>query len=98
MAVDWEKVRDDVRRELRGEAEITIVQGHEASEGAGTKKTGYALPEMGPFKCGNCIHYADGKCDHKEVIDDPDVPKEDGKAVVKEDACCNFFHPKDKGE
>ena len=78
--------------------EITELCAHDATEGAGTKATGYALPEMGPFKCANCIHVSESndRCDHPDVIKDPDVPKENGKAVVHAESCCNYFHPKDK--
>lgn len=73
---------------------------HSAQEGAGTKKTGYALPEMGPFKCANCVHANEDatRCDHKEVIADEDVPKEDGLAVIKPKSCCNYFHPEDEDD
>jgi hypothetical protein len=77
---------------------VLEVLAHSSYDGAGTKKTGYALPEMGPFKCSNCIHANEDstRCDHPKVETDPDVPQDGGKAVIKPEACCNYFHPKDK--
>jgi len=63
---------------------------------AGTKATGYALPELGPFLCIHCEHAQEygTVCDHPKVMADPDVPKtEDGKAKIKPGACCNYYHP-----
>lgn len=77
---------------------------HSAMDGAGTTATGYALPQCGPFKCSNCIHADEAAdcCDHPKVIADPDVPtkEEKGKkcAMIHPESCCNYFHPKDKGE
>lgn len=70
---------------------------HSAQEGIGTKGVGYALPEMGPFLCANCVHVSKNgtRCDHPEVIADPDVPKDGKLAVVRPSACCNEFHPVD---
>lgn len=97
-------VKDAVADVFASKEEVTSVCAHSYTDGAGTKATGYALPEMGPFKCSNCVHIDKGGdcCDHPKVVADPDVPtkEEEGKklAVVKPDSCCNYFHPKDKGE
>lgn len=98
------RVKDAVRDVFAAKEEVKSVCAHSYTDGAGTKATGYALPEMGPFKCANCVHIDAGGdcCDHPKVVADPDVPtkEEDGKkvAVVKAESCCNYFHPKDKGE
>ena len=92
-----DKAVDELLAEMSAE-----ICAHSAMDGAGTKSTGYALPEMGPFKCANCIHAGDDatRCDHPKVIADEDVPKapDQKKAIVHPEACCNYFHPKDEGE
>lgn len=75
-------------------------------EGIGTRETGYAGAEYGPFRCNNCVWFDNAKakypalhtCSHKEVIADPDVPKTpDGKlAHVEAFACCNHFWPQSR--
>jgi len=58
----------------------------------GTRKSGYAPPRDGPFRCGHCEHYSDGKCNHPDVESDKQVPKAaDGKGIVEADGCCNYF-------
>lgn len=61
----------------------------------GTKKSGYATPEMGPFLCVNCHHSPSGvgdRCDHPDVMEDPEVPKDDeGKGIVQPAGCCTYF-------
>jgi hypothetical protein len=70
------------------------------TEGVGTKKTGYAGAEYGPFRCSHCVWFKIDKstCGHPEVIADPEVPKtQDGKlAVVQAGGCCNEFRPNSK--
>lgn len=53
----------------------------------GSKKSGYATPDMGPFQCANCIHF-DGKnqCNHPDVVKDPQV-----KGQVQPGGCCTYF-------
>ena len=96
-------VKDAVVQIHAAKEEVQSVCAHSYTDGVGTKATGYALPENGPFDCAHCAH-ADEEadcCDHPAVIADPDVPKDkyEGKtyAKVHPDACCNYFHPKDKG-
>ena len=91
-------VRSELEKELNASEEVEEEMcAHSAQEGVGTKATGYALPEMGPFLCVNCVHASKNgtRCDHKEVIADPDVPKDGKLAVVHPTACCNEFHPID---
>jgi len=62
----------------------------------GTRLSGYAGPESGPFECGNCIHFEDegSTCKHPAVIGDPEIEKnENGLAIVEAEGCCNFFRP-----
>lgn len=56
-------------------------------EGIGSKETGYAGPDMGPFSCANCMHFdGQGSCDNEKVMADPEV---NGK--VDAEGCCNLF-------
>jgi hypothetical protein len=73
-----------------------------STKGVGSKATGYAGPELGPFRCSRCTWYKPldlccGGCGHPEVIADKAVPKvktsEGEKASVHADACCNEFRP-----
>ena len=57
----------------------------------GTVATGYVKARLGPFKCGNCLHYETGYCNHPKVDADPEVKKEKGRAEVAAGDCCNFF-------
>lgn len=57
----------------------------------GTKETGFVKADLGPFKCGNCIHSQGGYCEHPEVKADPDTPKESGKVPVSPGDCCNLM-------
>src|ERR1035438_2138244 len=79
----------DAVHEMIGEKEL---EAHSANEGAGTKKTGYALPEMGPFECEHCIHVSEKgtRCSHLDVLKDEDVPKTPDQklAIVDPHACC----------
>jgi hypothetical protein len=59
----------------------------------GTRVSGYAGAESGPFECGNCLHFsagpegivpggnaegsAEGRCKHPVVVDDPEVKKDE---------------------
>lgn len=54
----------------------------------GTPKSGYVTPDLGPFKCANCVHF-DGRsrCDEPHVINDPKV-----RGHVEPEACCNYYH------
>ncbi len=60
----------------------------------GTAGAGYANPDLGPFRCGNCIHFAKKKagrnCDHPKVVSDREV-----QGRVEADGCCNYFRPED---
>jgi hypothetical protein len=63
-------------------------------EGVGSVQSGYATPDMGPFECGNCIHFqAPNACDHPQVVSDPEV-----NGQVEEDGCCNLFRPAEQAE
>lgn len=87
-----------LEKEIKGEAEVEeSLCAHSAQEGVGTKKTGYAAPDMGPFLCVNCVHASKNgtRCDHPEVVADPEVPKEGKLARIEPAACCNEFHPMD---
>lgn len=58
-------------------------------EGIGSKLTGYAPPNMGPFSCSNCVHFdGSGSCDNQQVVADPEV-----NGAVEADGCCNLFNP-----
>lgn len=84
------------------DAAVEELLAHNVNEGVGTKKTGYALPEMGPFECEHCVHVSeDGtRCDHPDVLADKDIPKTPNQklAIVDPHACCNYFHPLDELE
>lgn len=75
-----------------------------STKGIGTKKVGYAGPEYGPFRCGNCVWFSfvknGGRCQQPEVIEDPEVPKDpkSNLAIVHQDGCCNEFKPARKLE
>ena len=65
----------------------------ESNEPIGTKHSGYAGPEDGPFECGRCDHYSSinsnhGHCDHPEVEEDLGTP-----AKVAKMGCCTYFRP-----
>ena len=62
----------------------------------GSKATGYSGPELGPFLCLNCVHSnREGiRCNHPDVVADPEVEKDDGLAIIEPAACCNEFHPR----
>lgn len=96
---DIKKLFDEMSNDLIEDAVVAdVLHAHSSAEGVGTKKTGYALPELGPFLCCNCIHaHKQGtRCDHTEVIADEDVPKDDEQlAIIKPASCCNYFHPLD---
>lgn len=63
-------------------------------QGIGSKESGYAGPDMGPFSCANCSHFdGQGSCDNEKVMADPEV---NGK--VEADGCCNLFRPGDEGD
>ena len=76
----------------------TLLEHLEAANAApiGTKATGFTKKEWGPFLCINCVHSdREGvRCDHPEVIADPEVEKVDGKAVIEPADCCNEFRPR----
>lgn len=67
--------------------------------GIGTKKTGYAPPQSGPFFCAHCKYFlAPDGCVNAAVIADPEVPKEheeDGSLVaeIAPYGCCDLFEP-----
>lgn len=66
----------------------------EDNEPIGTKKTGYAPPRDGPFKCGHCLHYSEGMCSHPDVMADPEIRKaKGGEAIVESEGCCNEYRP-----
>lgn len=63
-------------------------------EGIGSKLTGYAPPNMGPFSCANCVHFdGQGSCDNQQVVADPEV-----NGAVEADGCCNLFNPSKGGD
>ena len=64
----------------------------EMSGSDGTKISGFVhnSENREPRNCGNCVWFADdGSCGNKHVLDDPEVPQKDGRAIVDEDDCCN---------
>lgn len=78
---------------------------HRDPSPTGTKAVGYARPEDGPFKCGNCVWYESGKraviptgeCSHPKVMKDPELKKSgDGDAIVEADGCCEYQRSKSK--
>src|ERR1039458_1194807 len=79
---------------------VHTIQAHSKNDGVGTKKTGYASPDMGPFECEHCVHVRDKgtKCIHPDVLADIEVPKTPDQklAIVDPKACCNYFHPIDE--
>lgn len=65
-------------------------------EGVGTEESGYAGPEYGPFKCGNCRSFDGEGCTHPEVKADDEVEKlDDGRGAVDPEGCCNFYRNKE---
>lgn len=83
---------------ISSELLLTLIEHIEAAKNAsiGTKATGYTKKEWGPFLCINCVHSdREGiRCDHPEVIADPETEKIDGKAVIEPADCCNEFRPR----
>lgn len=81
-------------------AEADEIQAHCGNDNApiGTKAVGYAKPELGPFLCLNCVHSnrEGNRCNHPDVVADPEMKIETGAAVIKPAACCNEFHPREK--
>ena len=65
----------------------------ENTKPVGTKKSGYAGPEFGPFNCVRCVHFSHGYCNHPDVVSDPQMTVEDGKAEVDAFGCCTYFRP-----
>jgi len=65
--------------------------------GIGTKRSGYAGPDLGPFRCDNCHHAHDKghSCDQPEVIQDLGKGP-NGRAKVDPKGCCNEFYPRRK--
>lgn len=67
----------------------------EESKADGTKISGFvhASENRPPRMCGNCVFYDENeKCSNREVINDPEVPKNpDGSAKVDAADCCNLF-------
>jgi hypothetical protein len=70
----------------------------------GTKATGFATADLGPFKCQNCQKWKSGVCMDNEVAADPGIPGReqrltpDGHLRTDADECCNeFLSLKDKG-
>lgn len=64
----------------------------------GTKATGYAGPEDGPFNCEHCVHFLVPRfCNHPEVVADKELRKAPGQgalvAIVSPQGCCNEFRP-----
>lgn len=60
----------------------------------GSKATGYAGPDEGPFSCSNCVHFdGNSSCDNPKVIADPEV-----QGSVDPNGCCNYFRDYDDKE
>lgn len=111
---------DPILASMDVEEAINELMGHECGTGEeekdedlnapiGTKQSGYAKPNQGPFECEHCLHYTEGKdelgfCDNTHVLRDDEL--EDGKCkkgeesrtlkVVAARACCNYFKKKPK--
>jgi hypothetical protein len=69
----------------------------------GTRQTGFATADLGPFHCRNCQKWASGVCMDDEVAADQAVPDRerrlapDGHIRTEADECCNeFLSLKDK--
>ena len=69
----------------------------------GTKTTGFATADLGPFKCQNCQKWSSGVCMDREVAADREVPgrqrrlTHDGHLRTGAEECCNeFLSLKDK--
>jgi hypothetical protein len=69
----------------------------------GTKATGFATADLGPFKCQNCQKWNSGVCMDDEVAADHGIPGRgqrltaDGRIRTDTDECCNeFLSLKDK--
>jgi hypothetical protein len=63
----------------------------------GTKQTGFATADAGPFQCANCQKWRSGVCMDSEVAADKDVPGRtrrltfDGHIRTQPEECCNEF-------
>lgn len=93
------QMQESLTRELNASEEVKAKMcAHASTDGVGTKATGYAKPENGPFCCIGCEHVSEGgtRCDHPEVVEDPDVEKDGKLAIVEPLACCNEYRPKGK--
>ncbi len=69
----------------------------------GTKATGFATADLGPFKCQNCQKWNSGICMDHEVAADREIPgrqrrlTHDGHLRTDPEECCNeFFSLKEK--
>jgi hypothetical protein len=68
---------------------------HHHNAPMGTRASGFVEGKLGPFKCGNCLHFADDSCNHPLLMADKEVEKNDhGDAVVDAKDCCNYFRTK----
>src|SRR5205807_2439321 len=65
--------------------------------GTGTRQTGFATADLGPFHCRNCQKWKSGVCMDDEVASDYAVPDRKGRLTaaghIRTDAdeCCNEF-------
>lgn len=61
----------------------------------GTLVSGYSSPNLGPFKCSNCMHRDEGPpwhCEHPMVEADARVKHDSkGRALIEPESCCAFF-------
>lgn len=88
-----------LQAEVIAENWVQALNAHCGNDNApiGTKKTGYSKAELGPFLCINCVHSnrEGNRCNHPEVIADPETEKDDDNLVKIAPAdCCNEFHPR----
>lgn len=62
----------------------------------GEPVTGYAPPENGPFRCGNCEYFSHGACGQSVMRASSKRPKTaDGFVKVDTNGCCTYFHSAD---
>lgn len=84
-----------------GAKKLPAEKSEDSPHGQGTPIAEYLSPKCGPFRCDHCEYFADwkgrlGLCRQETVVTDPEMKKEDGRAVVAAGGCCRFFEAQDK--
>ena len=78
---------DRITSALRGPQPPLVQMGGTANQQDGTKASGYATPDLGPFECENCQKFQPpNTCGDPRVQQDPEV-----QGQVDPQGCCNFF-------